>query len=313
MDRFVLNTPVLFIIFNRPQTTKRVFHEIAKVKPKQLFIAADGPRDGRHEDQELCKQTREIVEKIDWPCEIHKDYSEKNLGCRFRPMSAIDWVFSKVEKAIILEDDCLPSQSFFRYCQELLDKYQLDTRIMSIAGTNFIPDHKRRNNDSYFFSYFPIIWGWATWKRCWDLFDPDIRHWEEIREGNWLKDLFGHSSTAKIWTNIINASNPIKKDLNAWSYHWKYTCLSQSGLCIIPEHNLISNVGFGENATHSFDSTSPVSDLSMKELEFPLRHPRFVIRDAEVEIAMQNLWVTKLKKRISNKIKKVVARLLVTP
>lgn len=308
MESFILETPVLFIIFNRPDTTVKVLAEIRKVKPKRLYIAADGPRKDCANDKKLCQMTRNIIDNIDWECELHKDFSNINLGCQKRVQTAIDWIFENNEQAIILEDDCLPQASFFRFCQELLGKYEKDTRIMSISGSNYLSQLKRRNEDSYFFSYFPHIWGWATWKRAWHFFDLELSHWPEIKKHRWMKDLFGNGAVAKVWENIVNAASVNKEKNNAWSYYWKYACLCQSGLCIIPKFNLISNIGFGNNATHSLNSLSRISQLPTQEIEFPLIHPRFIIRDSKFENLSKNLWVTSLPKRINNKLKSLLLK-----
>ena len=150
MDTFKLTTPVAFIIFNRPDTTRIVFEEIKKAKPEKLLIIADGPRNNKPGEKERCAETRAIVENIDWECEVLRNYSDKNMGCKNRVASGLNWVFENVEEAIILEDDCLPDQSFFRYCQELLEKYRDDKRIMLIAGDNMLFENNKQKYSYYF-------------------------------------------------------------------------------------------------------------------------------------------------------------------
>jgi len=164
------NTPILFLVFNRPNTTQRVFNVIRQVKPKQLFVAADGPRRDKGADEEKCEATREIVKQIDWDCEVKTLFREENLGCGKAVSSAITWFFENVEEGIILEDDCLPNLDFFGYCEELLDRYRDNREVMFIGGDNF-QKGKKWGDASYYFSAYNHVWGWATWKRTWDIYD----------------------------------------------------------------------------------------------------------------------------------------------
>lgn len=169
-----MSTPIALIIFNRPDLTIRVFSKIARAKPKTLFVIADGPRSDHPGDIKKCAEARSIIESVDWDCTVHKNYSDINLGCGRRLASGISWVFEKVEEAIILEDDCLPHPTFFRFCKELLERYRDDERIMQINGQNF--QHKSmRTSYSYLFSYSNNCWGWATWRRAWQHFDMEMR------------------------------------------------------------------------------------------------------------------------------------------
>lgn len=302
------SVPVLFIIFNRPDSTSRVFEKIRQAKPSRLYIAADGPREGREDDIQSCQETRAITEQIDWDAEVFRDFSEKNLGCRDRVISALNWIFSQEERAIILEDDCVPHPSFFRFCEELLERYRDDRRVMSITGSNPQGDRKRRNQDSYFFSYFPYIWGWATWRRAWHLFDSELKDWPEVKKDKWLVDLFGQRSTAKIWENILNARIERSGKASAWDPHWKYSCFVQSAFCIIPSVNLITNIGFGETATHTKQSIVYNANMPTEEMRFPLVEPRCMIRDRDVERFIQKKLVTPFHVRARRKLLKPFAR-----
>jgi hypothetical protein len=174
MSDFKLTTPVAFFIFNRPDTTEQVFSEIVRVKPHKLLVIADGPRSERQGEAEKCSQARSIIDRVNWDCEILTNFSEINLGCKVRVSSGIDWVFEHVEEAIILEDDCLPDPTFFRYCQVMLDHYRNDQRIGMISGDNF-QNGIKRNMDSYYFSRYVHIWGWATWRNRWqNYYDVNI-------------------------------------------------------------------------------------------------------------------------------------------
>jgi hypothetical protein len=279
MNSFTLNTPVVLIIFNRPETTKQVFEEIRRAKPKKLFVIADGPRKQRKGEDQKCKETRAIINKVDWECEVHKNYSNENLGCKVRVASGLDWVFEQVEEAIILEDDCVPHPSFFQFCQELLEKYRYDDRIVLISGDSF-HSGKQRTNDSYYFSRYNHVWGWASWKRAWKNFDIDMKHWPSIRDGNWLFDILQNRELTKYWYRKFEETYFGKID--SWAYIWLFAGWLNNQLSILPNQNLITNIGFGDNATHTKNDTA-ITNLPLEEVNFPLSHPNFVIRDARTD------------------------------
>ena len=194
----MLNTPILFLIFNRPEITARVFQEIRKAKPKQIYIAADGPRIDHPDDTALCNKTRQICDSIDWDCEVKTLFREENLGCQLAVSNAIDWFFKHESEGIILEDDCLPSQSFFHFCAELLDFYRDDEEIMCISGNNF-QQGRGDDEESYYFSRYPHCWGWATWRRAWNKYDHDMSRWKEFREDH----AKGLRSEMAVWQTLI--------------------------------------------------------------------------------------------------------------
>jgi hypothetical protein len=270
-----MNTPVAYIVFNRPESTQRVFAEIRRARPETLFIIADGPRDGVPADAEKCAAVRAIVENVDWPCTVHRLYSKVNLGCKVRPASGIDAVFQEVEECIILEDDCLPDPSFFPYCAELLARYRDDTRIMCVGGSNF-QEGQTRGEASYYYSLFAHSWGWATWRRAWKKFDVDMPLWPAFRDSGMLGRLFGNANDVRFWTREFDAVHSGR--LNTWDWQWMFACWSQSGLVCLPNVNLIENLGFGEDATHTEGDTLAVP---RRTLTFPLRHPDYVMRDEE--------------------------------
>ena len=269
-----LTTPVAFLIFNRPETTARVFETIRQAKPPKLLIVADGPRSDRPDDVENCKAVRAIVEQIDWDCEVFRNYSEVNLGCRKRVITGLDWVFEQVEEAIILEDDCLPHPTFFRYCQELLEKYRNDTRIMMISGDNF-QFGRNKTEYSYYFSRYTHVWGWATWKRSWSLFDESMQTWPELRDQRWLEHLFCNQQIETYWYNKFQG---VYEGFNTWDYIWQFISLSHHGLTILPKVNLISNIGFGSGTNSKNIHYSSVSNMSLVPMDFPLNHPMIVIQ-----------------------------------
>lgn len=201
MSSWQLKTPIAFIIFNRPDTTARVFAEIAKAKPPKLLVVADGARSNRQGEAEKVAATRAIIEQVNWPCEVITNFSDKNLGCKNRVSTGIDWVFEQVPEAIILEDDCLPDPSFFRFCEEMLEKYRDDQRIGMISGDN-LQFGRRRNNDSYYFSRYVHIWGWASWRDKWQSsYDVRMKKWPEVRDGNWLVDMVRNKKEASVWAS----------------------------------------------------------------------------------------------------------------
>ncbi|MCK4386474.1 MAG: glycosyltransferase family 2 protein [Candidatus Pacebacteria bacterium] len=266
-----LNTPVLFLIFNRPDITQKVFDVIKKVQPKQLFIVADGARND--EEWKECDKARNIINQVDWDCEIHKNYSDKNLGCKIRVSSGIDWFFENVEEGIILEDDCVPHQSFFYFCKELLDKYKNDDEIMCITGNNF-QNNIKRGDSSYYFSIFNHCWGWASWRRAWQHFDIEMKSFPEFERKNKIKKISNQKIAQKYWLKNFQAAYENK--VNSWAYIWTYTCWKQKGLTCLPNINLVSNIGFDEQATHTTDKNSKNANIPTQKIIFPLSHPKLI-------------------------------------
>ncbi|MDD5585095.1 MAG: hypothetical protein PHV55_08585 [Candidatus Omnitrophica bacterium] len=240
-----ISAPVVIIIFNRPSLTERVFEIIARIEPKKVFIIADGPR--FPEEAEKCQKARAVVDKIGWNCEVFKKFSDKHLGCRYGISAGLDWVFSQSEEAIILEDDCVPSPSFFYFCQELLNKYRNEKRIMNISGSNF-QRGRRIDTYDYFFSIYPHAWGWATWKRAWQLYDVDMKTYPE--EGlKVIHKTFKSHFEREYWKKTLDMAF-IGEQVDCWDYQWFYTCWLYGALSINPNVNLVSNIGFD-----SIDST----------------------------------------------------------
>jgi hypothetical protein len=242
-----LKTPVLFIIFNRPDVTQKVFDTIRQAQPRQLFIAADGPRIGVEGDQDKCKSVREIIKQIDWDCEIKTLFRDNNLGCKKAVSGAITWFFENVEEGIILEDDCLPSQSFFKYCEDLLEKYRDDKRIMLISGFN-IQNIWNPSRYDYFFSNLGGIWGWATWKRAWLLYDINMNKLSYFANNRYFEYLLGGDVGEKRKKQMFNV---VKNKMDTWDYQWGFSRHLNSGMACVPSKNLIQNIGFGDNATHT--------------------------------------------------------------
>lgn len=279
MTDFKLTTPVALLIFNRPETTERVFSVIAKAKPTKLLVVADGPRADRAGELDRCKQTRDIIKRVDWDCEVITNFAEANMGCKARIASGIDWIFEQVEEAIILEDDCLPDSTFFRFCQELLVRYRDDARVGMISGGNLQSGHQR-GIGSYYFSRYTHIWGWATWRRAWSYYDCDITLWPEFKAERWIEKLFETKSERDYWRQSFDWVHG--GQLDTWDCSWTFAALTQRLLQIVPNANLISNIGFGADATHTH-VVSKHADLPLQPMQFPMVHPNFVLPDVEAD------------------------------
>ncbi|MBE9166073.1 glycosyltransferase family 2 protein [Pleurocapsales cyanobacterium LEGE 06147] len=266
-----MKTPVALVIFNRPDTTEKVFEAIRRAKPPKLFVIADGPRVDRPKEAEKCAASRAIIKRVDWDCEVIENYSDINLGCGRRIASGLSWVFEQVEQAIILEDDCLPAPSFFRFCDELLEKYQDDERIMTIGGYNGLGKWKS-NKQSYHFSFCPVPWGWASWSRAWRYFDYDIKAWADREVKQQLKKFIANDFQYREMAKNFEKAYRKEKGYDFWGYQWFFAVMANSGLTILPSVNLISNIGFGSNATHLKSSHSVDANSPLYSLQFPLKH-----------------------------------------
>jgi hypothetical protein len=270
--------PVAFFVFNRPQVTAKVFERIRAAKPKRLLVVADGPRDTRPDDAALCRATREIVSSPDWPCELLINFAPQNLGCRSRMWSGLDWVFQNCPEAIILEDDCLPCLSFFRFCSEMLAYYRDDARVMHVSGDNF-QNGRRRGSASYFFSRYPLSWGWASWRRAWSYYDVKVSSWPQAYRQGWLETVLDNRREIRQWEGVFDAL--YRGQIDTWDYQWVFACWRQGGLSIQPNENLVSNIGVGVDATHFKEGHSTIG-IPTRELEECI-HPAAVVRDVEAD------------------------------
>lgn len=239
MSDFQLTTPVAFFIYNRPETTAQVFAQIRNARPPKLLLIADGPRAEQPADAEKCAATRAIVDCVDWDCEIFKSYSDINLGMGKRQRSGFNEIFRTVEEAIILEDDTVPHPAFFRFCQELLERYRNDKRIMAISGCNF-QFQGHRNEYSYYFSRFGHYWGWAGWRRAWKYYDASMTLWPKIRDEGLLSYILESERDKKYWSRIFDWTH--SGYIDTWDYQWVFACWIQNGLIILPNVNLVSNM-----------------------------------------------------------------------
>lgn len=280
MNNWQLKTPVVFLIFRRPDITARVFAEIARARPPKLLVVADGPRADRPGEAEKCATARAIIEQVDWPCEVLTNYAETNMGCGRRVSSGLDWAFSLVEEAIILEDDCLPHPTFFRYCEELLERYRDDERVMVVSGDNF-QQGKQRTEYSYYFSRYPHCWGWASWRRAWRHYDHEMTLWPFVRDNGWLYDVLQDAQAVAYWSHQFQKT--YEGDIDSWNYRWMFNCWTQSGLTALPNVNLVSNIGFGADATHFESKKTPFAHLPCVAISCPVQHPAHVIRDTQAD------------------------------
>ena len=303
MDEFPLKTPVAFIIFKRPDTTEKVFEAIRQAKPPKLLVIADGARPDIPGEAEKCAATRKIIDRVDWDCEVLKNYADVNMGCKQRVSSGLDWVFDNVEEAIILEDDCLPHPTFFRFCEELLEKYRDDKRIMTIGGTNLLIEWKS-DTQSYFFSNYFHCWGWATWKRVWRNYDVDMKSWLNPEVKKKVENTIADSR--QYLNREILLDKAYAGEIDSWDYQFFFTCLAHSGLSIRPSVNLISNIGFTEEATHT--NVSDVrANLPLSSMTFPLKEPQCIVVDREHDYKQyKKVWEKSLSKRIINKVKRLL-------
>jgi hypothetical protein len=258
------------LAFNRPDTTAQVFAAIKQVRPERLFFAVDGARADRTGEAEQVLAVQQVQHVVDWPCEVRTLFRERNLGCKIAVSEAITWFFDSVESGIVLEDDCVARPSFFEFAAQLLERYRDDERIWMISGDNFQLG-RQRTQYSYYASRFTHIWGWASWRRAWCLYDHAMSQWPTLRESGWLEKYLGDKDAARYWTQIFDATHGERN--SSWAYRWTYSAWVNDALTLIPAVNLVSNIGFGEQATHTLNRKNPFAALPTGEIPFPLRHP----------------------------------------
>lgn len=274
----LLNTAVLFLVFNRPEVTAQVFQAIRQAKPPRLYVAADGPRADRPGEAARCADVRRIATAVDWLCEVKTLFREKNLGCKVGVSSGITWFFENEEEGIILEDDCLPSLSFFWFCQELLEKYRNDERIGQICGSAFVAGTlSSSRTTSYVFSKYGPIWGWASWRRAWIYYDASLSNWPLMKEPLWLNSAYNDAN--EINARLILGEKLYRNEIDTWDYQWGFAKNYQSLLSIVPTKNMVVNIGFGPDATHTKLGNSPTQNRL--EMRFPIQHPEFILANEE--------------------------------
>lgn len=298
--------PVLLITFNRPDTTRLVFEAISQAKPSKLYLAADAPRKSNPDDIIKCKEVREIISQIDWECEVHKRFSEENQGCGPGPFNAISWIFEHEERAIILEDDCVPALPFFEFCDELLERYKNDTRIWLISGNQY-NEEAVKTPHSYFFSRYGHSWGWATWKRCWSEMDMSLSKFPLTIKQNLFKAGYRTDREASFFQKKIEH---IYKDemlrSHIWDFQFGFTITSNGGLCIVPCKNLVTNIGY--LGTHSH-TRNQFHDRPVDKKFKITSHPDFILCDVNYDAYhFKHHWnrKTSILRRIGRKVLKLL-------
>ena len=302
---YQVKSAVLFVIFNRPDTTLKVFEEIRLAKPARLYIASDGPRQDHPDDKLLCSQARSVINSVDWDCELKTFINKKNMGCKDNVSAAITWFFDNEEEGIILEDDCLPANSFFKFCDTLLEKYRNDTRIRHISGCN-LQMGKKWGGGTYYFSNRTHIWGWASWKRAWEDYDKNLKKYnnEEIKER--LFNIYGDPIVVQSWLEIFYQVKAGK--VNSWAYPLDFINFFNNGLVIIPNENLISNIGFNSNATNTLNADNVYANIPLSEIQ-EIIDPVFILPEKRADLTIINrdfnIEQRRLKERaLKSKVKK---------
>ena len=277
-----MRSAVLLVVFNRPELTARVFRALREAKPPRLYVAADGPRHGRAGEAERCGEVRRVATSVDWPCQVQTLFRDENLGCKRAVSGAIDWFFAHEEEGIVLEDDVLPVPSFFPYCDELLERFRDDERVGLVSGCNLV-SHHYTPRDSYLFTRFPHIWGWASWRRAWKGYDVTMRAWPKCRDSGVLACMSSGSWRFEhYWRRRFDVTH--EGYIDTWDYQWVFTLWRLGMVSVAPAVNQTENLGFGADATH----TTAVVPVYVRQslpapLTFPLRHPPKVQRDITFE------------------------------
>lgn len=296
---------VALIIFNRPKETEKVISIIREAKPKNFYLIADGPRDNNIHDKNKCTEALKIVKSnIDWDCNFKENISKKNLGCKYRVSSGLDWVFEQTEKCIILEDDTLPNLSFFHFCEELLNKYKNNHNIGIISGDNFL-FNKININDSYYFSKYVHIWGWATWRRVWSKYDVNAYSWLKFKTNNQLSKILKNNTEITKWKK--NFQDVYDNKIDTWDYQLTLMCWNENLFSIMPNKNLVKNIGFGLDATHT-KTKNYLSNMEYINLEFPLKHPLDIKINKEADEFKSSLFNKEvgIKRKILDYLKKIL-------
>lgn len=294
----MINTPILFLVFNRYDTTIRVFEKIKEIKPKKLYIAADGPRKHIEGEADKCNKVRGIAKMVDWDCEVKTLFQTENLSCGPAVSTAINWFFDNEEQGIILEDDCLPNTSFFSFCEEMLERYKHNDAIMHIGGTNFQEGTKYGAAD-YYFSSIAHVWGWASWRRAWKKYDFKIRDVFEFIRSDSLAYYSYNLDERIYWYEKMRDTYYGK--VNTWDYQWNYCVWKNKGLSIIPQVNLISNIGFGEDATHTHGNSKWANMPTQTLLN--IKHPTDITCNVMADsYTFQNHHNHSTKKSFANRV-----------
>lgn len=300
------DTAAMMIVFNRPDLARKVFERVREAQPRRLYIAADGPRPGRADDLESTRETRAIAEEVDWDCEVKTLFRDQNLGIKIAIKTGLDWFFEQEEEGIILEDDCVPDPTFFRYTAELLDRYRHDDRIATITGSNLLLG-TREFEESYYFTRYLFVWGWAGWRRSWRQFDLEIKTWPRFRDEGRLRRVFPQARSLKYWTSVFDRT--YAQEFNTWDYSFFYSQLIRNQMSIVPARNLVSNMGWGSESTHTANK-NPEMGMATFPMEFPLKHPEFMVPDERADQFVEDLVFAKpLHRKVRNRLGRLSAKM----
>jgi hypothetical protein len=276
-------TPVVLVVFNRPNTTRQVLDALARVKPSRLYVAADGPRHA--EDEPKCQAVRAMFDDLPWACDVRRDFSDKNLGCGRRLPTGLDWVFEQEQRAIILEDDCVPDPTFFPYCEALLERYAEDETVGCVSGDT-MPGAGGFGEASYRFSWLPLITGWATWRRAWAKYDHYLSDWPASKSQRFLRKRLGERLVRQTWAGWFDEAKAKGDTFSVWDYQWSYACLRHGLKSIHPRCLLTSHIGVGADATHTRGKPGRRDLRPTQPIELPLVHPASDRVDPAADMAM---------------------------
>ena len=265
------NIPVIVLLFNRPYETKKLFESLSKLKPQKLYINQDGPRKNFFKDLEMCNKVRDIALNPDWDCDVFSNINENNQGCRKSVSSGLNWFFEKEEFGIILEDDCIPSKSFFNFSKKLLDRYKLNKSISVISGSNFQKENKIIGSADYYYSKYAHCWGWSSWRRAWKLYDKNLSFWPDWKNSTQWKTFHQDKLEQKYWTKIFD--KVYDNQIDSWAYIWQASVWYNEGITVTPNKNLILNIGFNKDATHTNIQDKNISNNPIKEINEDIKSP----------------------------------------
>ena len=297
---------VLFVIFNRPDTTFEVFEQIRNAQPARLYISGDGPRAHKPGEDVLCAEARSVINRVDWECEVKTLFNDKNLGCKDAVSAAVTWFFDNEEEGIILEDDCLPANSFFKFCDVLLEKYRDDTRVRHITGCN-LQQGKKWGNGTYYFSNRTHVWGWAGWRRVWKEYDKNLTRYEGEEIEKQIQNIYADPLVVEGWMNIFNEVKAGK--INSWAYPLDFINFFNNGLVIIPNENLIKNIGFGEGATNTLVEDDFYANNTLHEID-EIVDPVFILPEKQADcFIFDNDFQLEQRRRKENSFGQKIKRL----
>ncbi len=299
----MIKTPVVLICFNRPILTKKVFKQIKKKKPSKLFIIMDGPRHKYSEDLKNIKKVKKIFREINWKCKVYKDYAKENLGLKRRVVTGLNWVFKKVDKAIILEDDCYPTDNFFTFCESMLNFYKDNKKVLAITGNNF--QTAPIDNKSYYFSKYSHIWGWATWRSTWDLFNDEEKYIRKFLNSKKFKRINKIVDEQNYWKSMYYQ---IKRgSLKSWAFYFLINIWKKDGLTVTPNKNLIINLGINNISSSNKNDPNLKINLSKTDIKFPLTHPEIIkVNETADNKVFYSIYKKNIQTRMKNKIKKMI-------